>query len=110
MEKLAEKYGPVATIWLGTTPTVYITDIDIAREAFRKNDFAGRADIPIFSMSFPSKQASNLIQNLISGEFLIGDIIFSDYGHYWEALRRVTHSAVQYVFPLNATQIVKTFI
>ena len=29
------------------------------------------------------------------------DIVFADYGHQWEALRRVAHSAVQYVFPFG---------
>ena len=27
------------------------------------------------------------------------DIVSADYGPRWEALRRVAHSAVQYVFP-----------
>ena len=37
----------------------------------------------------------------MSGNFLSNDkyqdIVFTDYGHTWEALRRVAHSAVQYV-------------
>ena len=41
-EKLLGKYGPVVTIWLGTKPVVVINDIDIARDAFRRNEIAGR--------------------------------------------------------------------
>ena len=29
-------------MWMGIFPMVFISDIDVAREAFRKNDFAGR--------------------------------------------------------------------
>jgi hypothetical protein len=57
-----------------------ITDIDIAREAFRKNDFAGRPD--------------NIQSDLILSEDHT-DVVIADYGHTWEALRRVSHSAVQ---------------
>ena len=42
LEEVADKYGPVFTLWLGNMPLVLISDIDIGREAFRKNDFAGR--------------------------------------------------------------------
>ena len=41
-EKLLAKYGPVVTFWLATKPVVVISDIDIARDAFRRNDIAGR--------------------------------------------------------------------
>ncbi|CAG2100869.1 unnamed protein product, partial [Medioppia subpectinata] len=63
-------------------PLVVVTDIETAREAFRKNDFAGR------DMSNIAGQFSNDKQS---------DVIFTDYGHTWEALRRVAHSAVQLV-------------
>lgn len=42
LERIGEKYGHVFTMWMGITPVVFISDIDIAREAFRRNDFAGR--------------------------------------------------------------------
>ena len=42
LEKVAEKYGPVFTIWMGTIPLIIISDIDIAREEFQKICFAGR--------------------------------------------------------------------
>ncbi|CAG2102040.1 unnamed protein product [Medioppia subpectinata] len=78
--RVSKEYGPVFTLWFGTTPQVFVTDIELSREALRKNDFAGRSD------SYFGKQLSN-------DEF--SDIIFADYGHKWEALRRVAHSAIQ---------------
>ena len=42
--KFSKKYGPVMTFWMGPNPFVFIFDIDIARETFRKNEFTGRPD------------------------------------------------------------------
>ncbi|CAG2118274.1 unnamed protein product, partial [Medioppia subpectinata] len=79
LREVAKQYGPTFTFWLFNRPLVVVTDIETAREAFRKNDFAGR------DMSYTARQFSNEKQS---------DIIFADYGHRWEALRRVAHSAV----------------
>ncbi|CAG2111615.1 unnamed protein product, partial [Medioppia subpectinata] len=62
-------------------PAVFINDIDLAREVFRKTDFAGRP-------------ASSYTSTLFSNDEYT-DIVFADFGHKWEALRRVAHSAVQ---------------
>ncbi|CAG2172180.1 unnamed protein product [Oppiella nova] len=78
--ELGKKYGPVFTFWFANTPHIVVTDIDTAREAFRRNDFAGRSE------SYFGSQLSN-------DEFQ--DVVFTDYGHTWEALRRVAHSAAQ---------------
>lgn len=37
-EGVMHKYGPVVTLSLGNRPVVFINDIDIARDALRKND------------------------------------------------------------------------
>ena len=42
--EFSKKYGPVFTFWLGPKPFVFIFDIDIGRETFRKNEFTGRPD------------------------------------------------------------------
>ncbi|CAG2103733.1 unnamed protein product [Medioppia subpectinata] len=80
--ELAKQYGPIFTFWFFNRPLVVVTDIELAREAFRKNDFAGRDIVFIASLLSNDKHS---------------DVIFSDYGHRWEALRRVAHSAVQLV-------------
>jgi hypothetical protein len=38
--ELSKKYGTVFTFWMGPKPFVIIFDRDIARETFRKNEFA----------------------------------------------------------------------
>ncbi|CAG2115773.1 unnamed protein product [Medioppia subpectinata] len=78
--ELAKQYGPVFTFWFFNRPQVVVTDVEMAREAFKKNDIAGR------DMSY--------IANLLSND-KHSDVVFADYGHRWEALRRVAHSAVQ---------------
>ncbi|XP_054158504.1 cytochrome P450 1A1-like, partial [Oppia nitens] len=76
MRSIAKKYGPVFTLHLGNTPYILITDVDIGREAFGKQNFLGRPDSYF-------------------GTFFKNDIIFADYSQHWEVLRRVAHSAVQ---------------
>ncbi|CAG2113637.1 unnamed protein product [Medioppia subpectinata] len=66
--KYTQKYGNIFTFWLSGDPIVVINDIDLGKELFRKNDVASRWQI-----------------------YFLG----ADYGHTWEALRRVGHSAVQ---------------
>ena len=44
LEKLGNKYGPVFTLWVGPKPYVFIQDLDLAKEAFNKNEFTGRPD------------------------------------------------------------------
>ncbi|CAG2108040.1 unnamed protein product, partial [Medioppia subpectinata] len=78
--ELAKQYGPVFTFWFFNRPQVVVTDVEMARETFKKNDFAGR------DMSY--------IAHLLSND-KHSDVVFADYGHRWEALRRVAHSAVQ---------------
>lgn len=42
--KLANKYGPIMTLWLGSMSTVVISSNDVAREMFKNHDIvlAGR--------------------------------------------------------------------
>ena len=43
-KKVNKKYGPIFTFWMGSNPFIIISDAEIAREAFRKNEFAGRTE------------------------------------------------------------------
>ncbi|CAG2120012.1 unnamed protein product, partial [Medioppia subpectinata] len=77
---MAHKYGPLFTFWLGPKPFIFITDIERGRRVYGMNEFAGRPD------SYFGSQLSN---------DRFSDVVFTDYGPKWEALRRVAHSAVQ---------------
>ncbi|XP_054158510.1 cytochrome P450 2C31-like, partial [Oppia nitens] len=76
LRNIAKNNGPVFTLHLGNTPYIIITDVDIGRQTFGKQNFLGRPD------SF-------------LGTFFKNDIIFADYSQHWEVLRRVALSAVQ---------------
>ncbi|XP_054154800.1 steroid 17-alpha-hydroxylase/17,20 lyase-like [Oppia nitens] len=78
--QMSKKYGPIFTIHMFNTPLIVITDIDIARNVFNRNDFAGRPNSYFGSLFTNSKHC---------------DVIFNDYGHSWKALRRVAHAAIQ---------------
>lgn len=43
-KRFSAKYGPMFTVWMGNIPMVFISDLDIARETFKKNDFSGRPE------------------------------------------------------------------
>lgn len=79
---LEPKYGPVFTVWMGTTPMVFISDLELIKEAFnsRNNEFMGRPDI--------------IIRDLITQGKGI-DVMFTDYGPVWVSLRRVAHAGVR---------------
>ncbi|CAG2108197.1 unnamed protein product [Medioppia subpectinata] len=76
---LAKIYGPVFTIWGGPWPIIIVCDVDIAKEAFSKSDFSGR----------PPSDLGEIFSNENHTE-----IAFRDYDKTWEALRKVTHTAV----------------
>ncbi|XP_054165686.1 uncharacterized protein LOC128963212, partial [Oppia nitens] len=80
LKTYSKKYGNIFTFWMGNLPMVLITDPYLARNVYRKNDLAGRSSIYLFDII---KDNGGCI-----------DIIGADYGHTWEALRRVSHAAV----------------
>ncbi|XP_054154603.1 cytochrome P450 2E1-like [Oppia nitens] len=76
MRKLAKKYGPIFTVYLGNSPQIMITDPVIARKAFNKSDFSGKTQTYFVK--------------------LMGDgVIMADYGPNWETRRNVAHAAVK---------------
>ena len=80
--ELHKTYGPVYTLWFGSSPMVVIADYDLLKKAFnsKNNELMGR---PVTGFS------KILLQN---GK----DVVFSDHGPVWASLRRVAHSAVRY--------------
>ncbi|XP_054165236.1 cytochrome P450 2E1-like [Oppia nitens] len=71
---MAKKYGPIFTVYFGNNPQIIITDADIARQAFSKNEFSGRSH--------------NYFASLLAN-----GVAMADFGHSWRALRRVAHVA-----------------
>ncbi|CAG2118868.1 unnamed protein product, partial [Medioppia subpectinata] len=78
--KLSKIYGPVFTLWIGPLPFVFVCDLDLAREAFNKSEFTGR----------PTSEYGRIFNNERHR-----DIVFDDYGHSWESLRRVSHTTIR---------------
>jgi cytochrome P450 len=85
INELSKKYGPVFTLWLGNTPTVIISDLEILKKVFnsKENELMGRPDATIRRL---------ITQN--NGN----DVVFTDHGPIWASLRRVAHSAVRFIF------------
>ena len=82
--ELHKKYGSVYTLWFGTKAFVFVSDLELAKEAFnsKNNEFMGRPKLKIRDF---------LTQN--DGI----DTVFSDHGPAWTSLRRVAHAAVRYI-------------
>lgn len=80
--KLSETYGGIFTIFFGPKPTVVITDLELAKQAFKdkKADFNGRPHFPISHLYLGSEGQS---------------VPLSNYTRTWEVLRRVVHSATR---------------
>ena len=41
MSDLAKKYGPIFTLWIGSTPIIFVNSFELTQEALvhKKNDF-----------------------------------------------------------------------
>jgi hypothetical protein len=85
INELCQKYGSVFTLWLGNTPSIIISDLEILKKAFnsKENELMGRPVTAIRRL---------LTQN--NGN----DIVFTDHGPVWASLRKVAHSAVRFIF------------
>ncbi|KAI4365637.1 hypothetical protein MLD38_021603 [Melastoma candidum] len=73
--RLASKYGPIMSVWLGSMGTVVVSSDEAAREMFKSHDavLAGRK-----------------IYEAMKGDFgHEGSIITSQYGPHWRMLRRL---------------------
>ena len=77
---LSKEHGAIFTMFMGSSPTIVITDPKIGVEVLKKHTFAGR---PAFHTTE---------YYLKDGAI---DIIFSDFTKEWEALRKVGHLAAR---------------
>ncbi|KAF8578766.1 cytochrome P450 [Ramaria rubella] len=77
--KWNEKYGPILTVWNGTTPTILIGDPEIATELMEKR----------------SSKYSSRPRFVIAGDLLTENrtILFANYGERWRAYRKALHLA-----------------
>lgn len=81
MNEIAAKYGPVFSLFLGHNPHVVVADPEIGLQVLKKYTFAGRP--------------RTFLQDNLFFKGDSTDIVFSDYGTEWEALRKVGHSATR---------------
>ncbi|XP_054154693.1 cytochrome P450 1A2-like [Oppia nitens] len=79
MRRLAKKYGPVFTVYVGHKPQVIVADITIANTLFKQKNYSGRPTL--FTTQFYTNE------NMC-------DIATSDYDERWAALRLIGHKAI----------------
>ncbi|KAK4550914.1 hypothetical protein RGQ29_032683 [Quercus rubra] len=72
---MAEKYGPIFTIWLGVHRTIIVSSWEIAKECFTTNDKA-----------FANRPKGLALESLGYNYAMIG---FSPYGPYWRQVRKM---------------------
>ena len=78
--ELAQRHGSVFTLFMGSDPSIVITDPRIGIPVLKKHTFAGR---PVLKFTdYYCKDGSI-------------DIIFADFTKEWEALRKVGHLAAR---------------
>ena len=49
---LKDKYGPVVTFWIGSSPMVFLFDLELTKEAFKKGEFSGRPKLSSCKIPF----------------------------------------------------------
>jgi hypothetical protein len=83
ISELSKKYGNVFTVWMGRSPVVFVSDLDLLKVEFnsKNNEFMGR---PNFALS------KLITQN--KGK----NIVFTDHGPVWASLRRLGHAATRF--------------
>ena len=72
---MADKYGPIFTIWLGVHRTLVVSSWEIAKECFTTNDKA-----------FANRPKALALELLGYNYAMFG---FSPYGPYWRQVRKM---------------------
>ncbi|XP_065069191.1 steroid 17-alpha-hydroxylase/17,20 lyase-like isoform X3 [Rhopilema esculentum] len=98
LKALAKKYGDVFSVYFGGWPVVVISSIEAAKESLiqKSTDFAGRPN------SYTGIEAA---KGHKTGRGI--DIVYSDYGPYWQTIRKLAHKALK-MYGANRVQLEKT--
>ncbi|OWM69651.1 cytochrome P450 76A1-like [Punica granatum] len=91
--ELAQKFGPIMTLWLGSMGTVVISSDEVAREMFKNHDavLAGR----------------KIYEAMKGNHGHEGSIITSQYGPHWQMLRRLCTTEFFVTSRLDAMRCVR---
>ena len=85
------------TIWMGSKPNIFITDIGLAKELFNRKEFSGRTDG--FLRNTLNQYLLNTQMSSILGEIFSNDkhknIVLTDFGPVLKALRTLTLKEVK---------------
>ena len=96
-QKLSRKYGDVFSLFFGGWRVVIVNSIEAAKESLiqKTSDFAGRP---------PSITGMEAARGQKTGHGI--DIVFSDYGPYWQTIRKLAHKALK-MYGANREQLEK---
>ncbi|KAL7598225.1 cytochrome P450 Tp4149 [Lactuca sativa] len=75
LQAMAQTYGPLMMIRLGTVPVLVASSVDAAREILKTHDLA-----------FSSRPKSKITDKIFYGS---KDIAFSQYGEYWRRVKSI---------------------
>ncbi|VFQ74657.1 unnamed protein product [Cuscuta campestris] len=92
LARLAEKYGPVMNLKLGTVNTVIISSAEVAREALQKKDSSLSSRRPL-----PNALAGGL-------NYLGNSVVWLPVSPKWRALRKLVHSNIFSPLSLDSNQ------
>ncbi|XP_065070233.1 cytochrome P450 1A1-like [Rhopilema esculentum] len=98
LKALAKRYGHVFSVYFGGWPVVVISSIEAAKESLiqKSTDFAGR---PVSYTGIEAAKGHKTGRGI--------DIVYSDYGPYWQAIRKLAHKALK-MYGANRVQLEKT--
>ena len=98
LQKLSKKYGDVFSLFFGGWRVVVVNNIEAAKESLiqKSSDYAGRP---------PSITGIETARGKKTGCGI--DIVFSDYGPYWQTIRKLAHKALK-MYGANREQLEKT--
>uniref|UniRef100_T1JPJ8 Cytochrome P450 n=1 Tax=Strigamia maritima TaxID=126957 RepID=T1JPJ8_STRMM len=92
LRQLSEQYGPVFSVYLGSKLCVFISDVKLVREAFKKDVFANRPSIPFVDVLMEGYEPQLL--------HLLGDLFGAGLGTTqttlcWFLLAMMKHPEIQ---------------